>query len=73
MWSMARTNVVVDERLLTRVIQLYGLRTKRKAIEFALRMTPAASDDPHGQARGLEGRGWAADGGTLRDEPVSTL
>ena len=73
MWSMARTNVVVDERLLTRVIQLDGLRTKREAIDFALRRTLAASDDPHARALGLEGSGWASDLATLRDEPVSTL
>lgn len=70
---MARTNVVVDDRLLARVMQLYGLRTKREAIDFALRRTLAETDDPHERALGLEGTGWDADLGSMRDEPVAPL
>jgi Arc/MetJ family transcription regulator len=70
---MARTNVVVDERLLARVMQLYGLRTKRAAIDFALRRTLAASDDPRARALALEGSGWDADLSGMRDAPVSAL
>ncbi len=70
---MARTNVVVDERLIERVMQLYGLRTKRAAIDFALRRTLAASDDPRARALALEGTGWDADLVAIRDEPVTTL
>ena len=70
---MARTNVVVDERLLHRVMELYGLRTKRAAIDFALRRTLAASDDPHARALALEGSGWDADLPAMRDEPVAAL
>jgi Arc/MetJ family transcription regulator len=73
MEEMARTNVVVDERLLERVMELYGLRTKREAIDFALRRTLAATDDPHERALALEGSGWDADLDELRDEPISTL
>jgi Arc/MetJ family transcription regulator len=29
----ARTNVVVDDDLITKVMQLYGFRTKREAID----------------------------------------
>ena len=35
--GMGRTNVVVDDELIERVMQLYGLRTKREAIDLALR------------------------------------
>lgn len=70
---MSRTNVVVDERLLERVMQIYGLRTKREAIDFALRRTLATSDDPHGRALALEGSGWDADLDAMRDEPVASL
>lgn len=70
---MGRTNVVVDERLLTRVMQLYGLRTKREAIDFALRRTLASSDEPHARALALEGSGWEAELDTLRGGPVSAL
>ena len=34
---MARTNVVVDDELVERVMTRYSLRTKRDAIDFALR------------------------------------
>jgi Arc/MetJ family transcription regulator len=70
---MARTNVVVDDRLIARVMQLYGLRTKREAIDFALRRTLAASDDPHARALALEGSGWDADLDGMRDQPVPAL
>ncbi len=70
---MARTNVVVDETLLARVMELYGLRTKRDAIDFALRRTLAAADDPHAQALSLEGSGWDADLDALRGEPIAPL
>ena len=70
---VARTNVVVDDRLLARVMQLYGLRTKREAIDFALRRTLAASDDPHGRALALAGTGWDGDLEAIRDEPVEPL
>lgn len=73
MGGMARTNVVVDERLLTRVMQLYGLRTKREAIDFALRRTLSSSDDPHARALALEGSGWESDLDALRGEPVTAL
>lgn len=73
MGFMARTNVVVDERLLERVMQLYGLRTKRAAIDFALRRTLAAGDDPRARALALEGSGWDADLAAMRDEPAAPL
>ena len=34
---MSRTTVVIDETLVRRVMRLYGLPTKRAAIDFALR------------------------------------
>ncbi len=73
MGSVTRTNVVVDERLLERVMQLYGLRTKRAAIDFALRRTLATGDDPRARALALEGSGWDADLAAMRDEPVAPL
>lgn len=70
---MSRTNVVVDERLLERVMKLYGLRTKRDAIDYALRRTLAESDDPHARALALEGSGWDGDLEQLRSEPIAAL
>lgn len=59
MTDMGRTNVVVDDELVQRVKRLYGLRTTREAIDFALRRlvggkTPRDMLD-------LEGTGWGGD------------
>jgi Arc/MetJ family transcription regulator len=37
MVAVGRTNVVVDDELIERAMRLYGLRTKREAIDLALR------------------------------------
>ena len=34
---MARTNIDIDDEVLQRVQSTYGLRTKREAVDFALR------------------------------------
>jgi Arc/MetJ family transcription regulator len=70
---MGRTNVVIDDALVERVMQVYGLRTKREAIDFALRRTLAVVDDPHARALALEGTGWDGDLDAMRDEPIAQL
>lgn len=57
--AMGRTNVVVDDKLIARVMKLYGLRTKREAIDFALRSV-AGSSDTQG-LMSLQGIGWEGD------------
>jgi Arc/MetJ family transcription regulator len=52
--EMGRTNVVVDDVLVERVKRLYGLRTTREAIDFALRQV-AEEVDPYELALRLEG------------------
>jgi Arc/MetJ family transcription regulator len=67
---MARTNVDIDDELVTRVMRRYGLRTKRAAIDLALRrldLEPMSRED----ALAMRGRGWEGDleelrGGYLR-------
>jgi Arc/MetJ family transcription regulator len=71
--TVGRTNVVVDDRLIERVMHVYGLRTKREAIDFALRRTLSVSDDPHARALALEGTGWDGDLDEMRDEPIASL
>jgi Arc/MetJ family transcription regulator len=34
---VGRTNIVVDDKLIERAMRLYGLRTKREAVDLALR------------------------------------
>lgn len=71
--GMGRTNVVVDDGLIERVMRVYGLRTKREAIDFALRRTLAVADDPHARALELEGTGWDGDLDAMRDHPIEQL
>lgn len=56
---MGRTNVVIDDKLIARVMKLYGLRTKREAIDFALRRAAGSSDTRDLLA--LKGIGWEGD------------
>lgn len=57
---MVRTNVVIDERLLRTVMDLYGLRTKRDAVDFALRYAARAKERKE-KTLALEGIGWGDD------------
>ena len=61
-----RTNVEIDEELVARVMQRYGLRTKRAAIELALKrldIEPMTRDE----ALSMRGSGWSGDLAELRD------
>lgn len=62
---MARTNVEIDEGVVERVMRRYGLRTKRAAIDFALRrldLEPMTRED----ALAMRGTGWDGDLDELR-------
>ena len=60
MARMVRTNVVIDEGLIRRVMDLYQLKTKREAIDFALRYL-ARSEERKAKTLALEGIGWEGD------------
>jgi Arc/MetJ family transcription regulator len=73
MGRKVRTNVVVDETLVRKVMDRFGLRTKREAIDFALRRV-AGDDrrDRYQKLLDLEGSGWHGDldemrGGKIKD------
>ncbi len=57
---MGRTNVVVDDAVVERVMRLYGLKTKREAIDYALRKV-AGLPDAYKKILELEGTGWEGD------------
>lgn len=57
MGRMVRTNVVIDERLVRKVMDLYGLKSKRAAIHFALEHA-ARRDERVKKILALRGIGW---------------
>ena len=66
---MGRTNVEIDERLVRRVMRRYGLKTKRAAIDLALRrldVEPMSREEALAQ----QGKGWDGDLDAMRDVPV---
>lgn len=57
---MARTNIDIDDRLIERAMRTHGLRTKREAVDLALRRLvgePLSLEE----ARAMEGTGWGGD------------
>ncbi|MCY3863626.1 MAG: type II toxin-antitoxin system VapB family antitoxin [bacterium] len=54
---MARTNIDIDDEVCELVMRQYGLRTKREAVNLALRM---AAIEPMSleEARAMRGSGW---------------
>ncbi|MCY3852828.1 MAG: type II toxin-antitoxin system VapB family antitoxin [Gammaproteobacteria bacterium] len=63
---MSRTNVDIDDKACAEVMRRYHLKTKRMAINFALR---ALAEEPLGieEARDLQGSGWAGSLDEIRD------
>jgi Arc/MetJ family transcription regulator len=57
---MTRTNIDIDEDAVRVVMQRYRLRTKREAVNFALRSVAGEPLDLD-RARSLRGTGWEGD------------
>ena len=57
---MSRTNIDIDDVLIRRVMQTYGCKTKREAVDLALRKlvgNPMSLEE----ARAMRGTGWGGD------------
>jgi Arc/MetJ family transcription regulator len=68
---MGRTNIDIDDELVARAMKLYGLRTKREAVDLALRrLVGGVSQDPHRGMLELQGIGWEGDLDELRRSKV---
>jgi Arc/MetJ family transcription regulator len=61
-----RTNIDIDERLIERAMRLYRLKTKREAVDFALRRLVAEPLELD-EARSMRGSGWVGDLDEMRD------
>lgn len=67
---MTRTNIEIDDVLIGRAMRLYRLRSKREAVDLALRRL-VGEPMSRGEILKAEGRGWAGDLDELRsrEEP----
>ena len=66
---MARTNIDIDEEAAQAVMKRYRLRTKRDAVNFALR-TLAAEALSLDEALAMQGSGWDGDLDEMRSGRV---
>ena len=66
---MGRTNIVIDDRLVARVMERYSLKTKREAVDLALRK---AVDEPmsRDEMLAMRGIGWDGDLEALRRDRI---
>jgi Arc/MetJ family transcription regulator len=62
---MTRTNIEIDDVLVDRAMRLYRLRSKREAVDLALRRLVGEPMDSK-EALATEGTGWAGDLGEIR-------
>ena len=72
MGRMVRTNVVVDEDLVRKVMEIYGLKSKREAIDFALRHM-AGVEERRRKTLALQGMGWDGDLDEMRRSEIQEL
>ncbi|MEU3626565.1 antitoxin [Amycolatopsis coloradensis] len=63
---MGRTNIDIDDDLVAAVMHRHGFKTKKAAVDFALRK--AAPVITTADILGLEGLGWEADLDEMRDD-----
>lgn len=64
-----RTNIVIDDELMTRALEISGIKTKRAVVEEALRLLIRLNEQ--GEIADLYGRlHWEGDLNRLREERV---
>jgi Arc/MetJ family transcription regulator len=69
---VSRTNIDIDDDLVARVMRRYGLRTKKEAVDFALRQVGAAPMTPR-EMHALRGSGWDGDLDAVRGGEADEL
>jgi Arc/MetJ family transcription regulator len=71
-WCISRTNIDIDDTLIAGVMRQYGLRTKKDAVNFALRklyVEPMTIE----QALAMRGTGWDGDLDAMRDSEAAVM
>jgi Arc/MetJ family transcription regulator len=61
MRTMGRTNIVIDDELVAKVMELYDLPTKRAAVQFALESLVGKRRYRPRDMLDLRGMGWPGD------------
>jgi Arc/MetJ family transcription regulator len=69
---MARTNIEIDEELVTTVMRRYHLRTKKDAVDLALRRT-AGMPLTREFLDEVEGMGWDGDLAEMRNDTIEEI
>lgn len=69
---MTRTNIEIDDELIKRAMRRYNLRTKREAVDLALRRL-APEPMSIEEALAMEGTGWEGDLDAIKDNPIEEL
>jgi Arc/MetJ family transcription regulator len=62
---MSRTNIEIDDRKVAKVMELYGLRSKREAVDFALHRL-VGNPMSREEILAMRGTGWEGDLDELR-------
>lgn len=65
---MSRTNIEIDDRLIETAMRVHGLKTKREAVDYALRRlvgTPMTREE----MLAMQGTGWDGDLDAMRSVP----
>ena len=66
--EMGRTNIEIDDRLIATAMKIHGLKTKREAVDYALRRlvgTPMTREE----MLAMRGTGWDGDLDEMRSAP----
>ena len=70
---VSRTNIDIDDELVSVVIRRYGLRTKKEAVDLALRRL-AVEPMSREEALAMQGSGWEGDLEEMRyGDPIELL
>lgn len=67
--EMSRTNIDIDDALIGKAMQLYGLKTKREAVDFALRKLLGGAPMTLEETLAMQGTGWHGDLDEMRSAP----
>jgi Arc/MetJ family transcription regulator len=66
---MSRTNIEIDDELIAEAMRKYGLKTKKEAVDLALRRLVGPRLSPE-FVESLQGIGWEGDLGEMRRSKI---